>query len=790
MKKFIYSALCIAVLSAVGCTDFLEVTSPSEVDGEFVFSNPKTSRIAMDGAYETWRDCASSQVFGDGWYYALDVAGSDIERHPEAWSNQPGRHYPEGLYDNGTYTSQYDPVSYDKDDDGAAYAKLFAVVGKANAVITAMENAENFEEFSTSGQPSEIGQLYGEAIAMRATAYRELIKYFGDVPYNTQFGVPAGALAGRDSIYDCVIADLRRVEPLMYEVGKIPGFTGVKKYFSRTYVRALIGRMALEAGGYQTRRGDLTRVDGQGNPLSFDPLGIPNNGATYGRRTDWQDLYTIAKEYFKKVIESVEAGENSVKFHATDPRSYDGRVYDNPHQYFFQQLHMDDAVYADESIYEYPMQQGGGNDSRPYSYGRPSSGGGSKAYPCKNYGQGRINPAYYYGIFDPKDKRRDVAATVTGSNGKGIETMITMAPGSTTNGGGISLNKFDENRQSRPWWEAQRKSGINGPYMRIAEVYLGYAEACAALGEDSEARTYLDKIRNRAFPAGQANTDTFISKCGGMLKAVIEERGFEYAGEGDRRWTLIRTGLLPEMIQRIKELTLAMINGLEANGYYEFENKNIISTCIISQPVDANAKYGYRLTTQCPDETDPVLYPGWRGQHDDWGLFGLEYAKNPKTNLAIKGLFEQVTPSKFVFTRTFTRDTDAKFGDPDVGKKKGDKIVTDFSGTLVQAGQELSRLNKEIADYNAAHKNKKETVDSKGAPADVTAAYTVSLVAEIDGEEWDVTLWGQTLIDSKDEFYTYLFHNYDYKSAPIYLVPITPNALHAGGLTNGYGFKN
>lgn len=647
MKKLIYSALCIAALSAAGCSDFLETTSPSEVDGDFVFSNTTTARAAMDGAYDTWRDCASSQVFGDGWFYALDVAGSDIERHPEKFENQPGRHWPESLYDNGTYAGNYTLGSYDKDNEGGAYNKLYAVIGKANAVISAMEAAANFEEIMTAGQPSELSQLYGEAIAMRATAYRELCKYFGDVPYNTVFGEPASGLTSRDLIYEKSIADLIRVEPLMYAVGAIPGYTGVKKCFSRTYVQGLIGRMALEAGGYQTRRKDVERVDAEGNAISFEPLpgSTENNNAVYNRRSDWKDYYTIAKTYFGKVLEN----SGSAKLLLEDPRTGDhGREYGNPYQYFFQEMHMDDAVYATESIYEYPMQQGGGNDSRPYSYGRPSSGGSKNAYPCKNYGQGRINPAFYYGVFDPKDKRRDVSATVTGSKGDGTEMLIPFAPGSVCKGGGIAFNKWDENRQATPWYKNNRKSGINGPYMRMAEIYLGYAEACAALGDEATAKTYLKTIRERSFPKGEANTDAFISECGGILKAVIEERGFEFAGEGDRRWTLIRTGLLPEKIKKIKEMTAAMMNGLKTNGSYTFANGNVISNYIYTKLVDAKAEYDHRLTAQTPagKENDPVLFPGWRGQHDDWGQFGCKYDTAPKTNLAIEGLFKPVSAEK------------------------------------------------------------------------------------------------------------------------------------------------
>ncbi len=41
-----------------------------------------------------------------------------------------------------------------------------------------MENASNFG-FDHQGGQSEMGQMYGEAIAMRATAYRELCDLWG-----------------------------------------------------------------------------------------------------------------------------------------------------------------------------------------------------------------------------------------------------------------------------------------------------------------------------------------------------------------------------------------------------------------------------------------------------------------------------------------------------------------------------------------------------------------------------------------------------------------------------------
>lgn len=653
MKKIFYSALCVAALATTSCSEFLETSSPSVVDGDFVFSNMTTARAAMDGTYEAFRDAIQNDLFGDGFYYAMDVTGSDIERHPESYTAQLPRHEPECFYVNGTVTGSYVATGYQKESPSNGYARSFNTISKANAVISAMEAMPGFEEQIAAGQPTDILNLYGEAIAIRATCYRELIKYYGDVPYNDTFGEPAGGLVGRDSIFEACLADLQRVEPIMYRLGE-KGTDASQ--ITRTYVQGLIGRMALEAGGYHTRRSDITYHDIDGNVISFEQKGKVNasaDNAVYNRRTDYKKFYEIAKTYFGKVLEN----PGTAKFHLTDPRKNEAaRQYNNPYQYFFEQMHETKTeTLADESIYEIVMTMGSGNDARPYSFGRPSAGGSklkaNAGMPCKNYGQGRINPAFYYGMFDPNDMRRDVSIAVTGSKGDGSEKLLPMKPGSQSNGGGLSLNKWDENRQDMPY-SGQRKSGINAPYMRMAEVYLGYAEACAVTGDEATAKQYLKIVRERSFPAGKANTDAFIASRASLVEAIIDERGFEYAGEGDRRYTLIRSGFIGEKIKAVKELTKAMIEGLKANGYYEFENGNVISDYVYTKLVDGNAVLGYRLTAQASEAqlADPakkeLVYPSWRGQHDNWesvcAAGGFTYTGATKTNLAIQGLFEKV----------------------------------------------------------------------------------------------------------------------------------------------------
>ena len=348
MKKIFYSALCVA-FAASSCSDFLETESPSVVDGDFVFSNMTTARAAMDGTYEAFRDAIQNDLFGDGFYYAMDVTGSDIERHPESYTAQLPRHEPECFYVNGTVTSSYVATGYQKESPSNGYARSFKTISNANAVISAMEAMPGFEEEIAAGVPTDILNLYGEAVAIRATAYRELIKYYGDVPYNDTFGEPAGGLVGRDSIFEACIADLIRVEPIMYRLGE----KGTDKdQISRTYVQGLIGRMALEAGGYHTRRSDIVYRDIDGNEISFETKGKPNANAAqavYGRRTDYKKFYEIAKTYFKACLDN----SGTAQLLLTDPRANNdagNRQYNNPYQYFFEEMHMGDEHYATESI--------------------------------------------------------------------------------------------------------------------------------------------------------------------------------------------------------------------------------------------------------------------------------------------------------------------------------------------------------------------------------------------------------------------------------------------------------
>ncbi len=83
-------------------------------------------------------------------------------------------------------------------------------------------------------------------------------------------------------------------------------------------------------------------------------------------------------------------------------------------------------------------------------------------------------------------------------------------------------------------------NATNFRLIRLPEVYLNYAEACAMHptsgdGED-EARTYLNKVRTRVHLADKTSTGI------ALFDDIMLERRLEFGGEGRHYWDMVRTG--------------------------------------------------------------------------------------------------------------------------------------------------------------------------------------------------------------------------------------------------------
>src|SRR3546814_5755807 len=68
------------------------------------------------------------------------------------------------------------------------------------------------------------------------------------------------------------------------------------------------------------------------------------------------------------------------------------------------------------------------------------------------------------------------------------------------NGGysGYYLRKFIDPNIEHEYAAAGGNQEAPWHYFRLGEIYLNYAEACLGLGEEDEAKTYINMIRERA----------------------------------------------------------------------------------------------------------------------------------------------------------------------------------------------------------------------------------------------------------------------------------------------------
>lgn len=610
MKKlFIILFGVVCSLSLVRCSDYLETSSPANTGDAFVTSSPSEAFKILSKTYADYRQSA---WFGT--YRYNDPIGSDVEI------------YPEGPTSSNAYNGRQEMAMLGVNSQSGGFNALYKTVSYASKFADVIASKSEYQADLASGAATDWTQLYGEAVTLLAHAYFELTQHFGDVPYGYENrAVTEYELTSRFEIYDELIERLQKVEGLMYDLGQ-GGITGER--ISRTYANALIGKIALYAGSWQPIRTDVQGLYGN---VQFETKAT-SDGIAYARRSDYAKYLAIAEDYLSRVMNE-RAG--SAHLITADDRA----GVDNPFQRHFQ--YGMDLQISPETIFEIAHLQGTASDGKAvnseilYAFGRASSGGNG-GYPSKVFAAVRMTPAFYYGGFDPADKRRDVSGCVTGLDGQGNEILIPMTlTGNVAKAGGITLNKWDYCQMADPFTTKQRQSGINSPILRMGTVVLMLAEAKAGLGKDGDALNLVNTIRKRAF----GNEDHNLSGLSGdaMKKAVVQEARLELFGEAEVRWFMIRSGFFSEEIVATRAELQRIADDIKSKGSYTFANGLVFPAYIYTKQMALPAA---DMLVKTGDPDSETHWPAWRGVYD-FSKKGLKPATDAH-NTAIKGLFEKL----------------------------------------------------------------------------------------------------------------------------------------------------
>ena len=228
MKKILNILGLLAVLLAfASCEDWLDMPSESKADSSSIFETVSRAEMTVVGAYAYLH----TQELG----YQL-LMGTDESNSTEANSKYYMSNYDytnvTGML-NSTYTSMYKAIEY------------------SNVCI---KNLPNMSGASESEQ-KKINALLGESLAVRAYAYWNIVRYFGDVPYTStptsELTTFSSSRVSRDTIWDHCVADLQRAVELL--PWKSEGMVATAERFTKNAAYGILARVALYAAGYSLR---------------------------------------------------------------------------------------------------------------------------------------------------------------------------------------------------------------------------------------------------------------------------------------------------------------------------------------------------------------------------------------------------------------------------------------------------------------------------------------------------------------------------------------------------------
>jgi hypothetical protein len=597
VKAIIISA---GVLSFSACSDFLDQTSPSEQTGQTVYESTYYTGLAVNKIYGgLTQDQTYSQYI------------------PIVWGTNSDCELVDGLGADATNTSnERGNMNYNANPGWGNIAKLwdalYGIIENANLVIEGIEGS-SLAQSGGSDQKTML-RYKGEALTLRAMVYFDLVRFFGDVPLkleSSKADLSNAYLAktDRDEIMDQLISDLEEAIDYLPWAGEVSTYT--TEHITKGYAHSLLANIALTRGGWAIREkakeGYVTATE------NSDPT-YPTQRCNDATR---KSLYELALTHLSAVI--------SNGTHKLNP-SVENEWY------LLNQRKLDENYR--ENIFEIPMGLGVSSELG-YTVGVRINGASAK-YGAKGNSSGKLKlTAPFFWSFDKNDLRRDITCAnlqLKETNGVLKEEMVGNTPF------GIYCGKWDIRMMSEEWRQAaiatgnaKWMSGINVVRMRYPQILLMYAEVMNELaGPDGSyagsagmtARQALSAVHCRAFDYdNKADAEAYIAAIPAdkdvFFNAIVDENAWELAGEGFRKFDLIRWNLLSKKIDEFKELYKdQMENEYPEKIYFNYtdESKTVI---------DMSSVTWYKA----PDSETAKKYD------DNKGFFGAERTDSKQTQL-------------------------------------------------------------------------------------------------------------------------------------------------------------
>lgn len=542
MKQLIIFFTALVFLTTSCADEFLDTKSPSQQSTENVFKSTFFTEAAIEGLYSMLVESTNyGQKISTNWPTNSDIefAGISTPTTLTAANDAGASNY---YSSRNSATTKWD--------------NLYRLVEMST---TAIEGIRKSPLMATKDKELMTAYL-GEALTMRSLAYFELVKIWGDVPFRKGSVTITSAVEGkcdRDTVYKYLINDLLEAQNYLPWMKKsIASITYTAERANKGFVKGLIARAALFAGGWSVRDGN--QFPYQMTSLEHNPDVPEMNGYFVGRVKNYKEYYALAAQQCAEIIGNKD-----------NPHKLDD--YEN----LWKTVNNLQLNAANENLFEVAFGLGQNGDIGSLIGANLGDG---TSYGTRGLGGSNVkSSAYYFYSFDSLDVRRDVTLTNISYTSSGYfpPTATSGTEGETMTGDPISWNfaKWRFNWMSPAYLALVKASatsrvgsGINWIVMRYSDIYLMFAEAQNELnGPDAlnttanmSARAALEKVRARAF---KANAGKITAYAPNFFDAIVNERAWEFGGEALRKYDLIRWGLLSKKIDLQKEALCLMING-------------------------------------------------------------------------------------------------------------------------------------------------------------------------------------------------------------------------------------
>ena len=541
MNKILYAFALASVLGLSSCSDFLDQKSPSEMTADNTYASIYYTGLRINKLYG---GMGQDRTYGQD-FAILTGMNTDCELVDGLGSNATDR------------TSERGNMNYNTDPGWSKLADewnaMYGIIEDANQIIEGIKKSERFTEGGSNQKAME--RYLGEALTIRAMVYFDLIRYFGDVPFKTESSKADLSNAylektDRDVIMDALMDDLDQAIEYLPWADKVADYT--TEHVTKGYAHALLAQIAMTRAGFVIRE---KAKDGY-ETASYSDATYPTQRPGAAER---KGLYERALSHWSAIITN--------GTHNLNP-SFENEWY------LLNQLVLDRTYH--ENIFEIPMGESSSSELG-ITVGVRLNGDTSEFGKYNSTGKMKVTAPLLYS-FDAKDTRRDITCSnmeIKQDGSNTIESMLKNAPF------GLYVGKWDVRKMNDTYLQNNKKlagtrtkhnTGINLVKMRYSQVLLYYAECMNELAGSPDgiyegaangmtAREALAQVHTRAFnqedkAAAQKYVNELSSDKDEFFKALVQENAWEFAGEGIRKWDLIRWNLLAEKINEFKETYL------------------------------------------------------------------------------------------------------------------------------------------------------------------------------------------------------------------------------------------